>query len=494
VLVQRKLQNHINWPSGVKVCFIEDIIESNASSEMLPVKQKPSDLAYVIYTSGSTGLPKGVMIDHAAAWNTIQDINERFSATQDDSVFAISALNFDLSVYDIFGLLSVGGTVVMPHDDDLKEPSKWLEMLSRHPVTLWDSVPALMQMFCEYLSSDPSLSQHTDALSKIRLMLLSGDWIPLNLPEHIWSIFGRDTQVMSLGGATEGSIWSILYPIIRVDPSWKSVPYGRPMWNQKFFILDEDLNRVPIGSVGELYIGGKGVAKGYLNDPKRTANSFICHPILGEMLYKTGDTGRYRQDGNIEFLGRKDFQVKVHGFRIELGEIEAKLSEHPDVEKCMVIFDGQIVAYFVGKKEKIDVAWLEGHMRNLVSSYMLPSQYVQLESFPLSENGKVDRKALPKPSSAKSLEKRKPSDTLGCKIANIWQSLLQVKEIFLEDSFFDLGGHSLLATRLVAKLRSIFQIELSIRDVFQHPTLELFVQYFNGLLDNQVQVIEEGVL
>jgi amino acid adenylation domain-containing protein len=348
VLTQQKWQATLNWPTAQ--CLIIDTLDASLSLPALNSIQSLTDLAYVIYTSGSTGNPKGVMIDHRGAVNTILDINRRFNVTAKDRILALSALNFDLSVYDIFGLLAVGGSVVMPSPDGRRDPSHWESLLQEHKVTLWNTVPALMQMLVEYQSGQEQKSTtHTAAL---RLVLMSGDWIPLNLPDRIQAHY-PNAEIISLGGATEASIWSICFPVTHVDPSWTSIPYGKPMDNQTFHVLNEQLEPCPTWLPGQLYIGGIGVALGYWQDKEKTDASFFTHPRTGERLYKTGDLGRYLPDGNIEFLGREDFQVKIGGHRIELGEIETHLMEHDAVQKAIVSavgethYDKQLVAYII---------------------------------------------------------------------------------------------------------------------------------------------------
>ncbi|NES43190.1 non-ribosomal peptide synthetase, partial [Moorena sp. SIO2C4] len=331
--------------------IIDTPLEANVSS---------SDLAYVIFTSGSTGTPKGVMIDHRGAVNTIQDINQRFDVQPTDRMLAVSALNFDLSVYDIFGLLAAGGTLVMPTPEAAKDPVHWVELMTTHQVTLWNTVPALMQMLVEYLSEHPD--QVTEDL---RLALLSGDWIPLNLPTQIQSLWPQG-QVVSLGGATEASIWSVYYPITTVEPEWKSIPYGKPLVNQSLHVLNHNLDPCPNWVPGQLYIGGIGLAQGYWRDEQKTNASFILHPQTGERLYKTGDLARYLPDGNSEFLGREDFQVKISGYRIELGEIEATLLGHATVKETVVAAVGelqskQLVTYVVFHSESSDSATEDVH-------------------------------------------------------------------------------------------------------------------------------------
>ncbi|HEU4538637.1 MAG TPA: amino acid adenylation domain-containing protein, partial [Polyangiaceae bacterium] len=363
-------------------------------SERLDAVATPGDLAYVIYTSGSTGTPKGVAIEHASAVNTLLDINQRFGVGERDRVLALSSLSFDLSVYDLFGLLAAGGAVVLPNPEDAREPRHWLELAVRERVTFWDTVPALMEMFIGYARTRPEAD-----LSALRLVLMSGDWIPLSLPTDIHARL-PGAAIYSGGGATEASIWSILFPVERVDPAWESVPYGRPMANQRFYVLDEAFEPAPIGVPGALYIGGVGLAREYWRDPERTRASFVTHPRTGERLYRTGDLGRHRRGGVIEFLGRKDSQVKIRGYRIELGEIESVLAKHPGLEAAVVTAhappagpaarpDKRLVAYYVPRSpapaEQELVAWL----RAKLPEYMVPAAYVALERLPLSANGKV---------------------------------------------------------------------------------------------------------
>lgn len=288
------------------------------------------NLAYVIFTSGSTGVPKGVMIDHRAARNTVEDINRRFAVHADDRVLGVSDLSFDLSVYDIFGSLSAGAALVLPDPQRALEPDHWLDLMAGHGVTLWNSVPVLMRLLAERLRA----TGRRDAVAALRLALLSGDWIPLALPAELaaWST----AKLVSLGGATEAAVWSIAHDIGAARPGWTSVPYGKPLANQAFHVLDDELHDRPDWVAGELYIGGAGLARGYLDDSRKTGQRFIHHPRTGERLYRTGDLGRYREDGIIEFLGREDGQVKINGHRLELGEIETALRDCDGVKEAVV--------------------------------------------------------------------------------------------------------------------------------------------------------------
>ncbi len=328
VLTQSSVEKRTQWPNGLRKIAVDREVEDSAPS--LPAVS-PSSLAYVIYTSGSSGEPKGVMIDHRGAVNTIRDINRRFAVGPQDRVLALSALSFDLSIYDVFGILACGGAVVIPEPCRLRDPAHWLEKIRGSRVTIWNSVPALMQMLTEHLKGSAELLPEW-----FRLVLLSGDWIPVELPGTIRALAPKST-IISLGGATEASVWSILYPINAVDPAWKSIPYGMPMENQRIHVLDEMMEPCCEWTKGEIYIGGAGLALGYLGDPEKTASRFIRWDLGGERLYRTGDLGRFLPDGYVEFLGRSDAQVKIRGHRIELGEIEAGLLSHPQVKDAVAV-------------------------------------------------------------------------------------------------------------------------------------------------------------
>lgn len=331
------------------------LLNATAMSNPAPLQQE-TDLAYIIFTSGSTGTPKGVMIDHRGAVNTNGSINQMFDVSSTDRVLGLSSLSFDLSVYDIFGLLSTGGALVLPDAELAKDPAHWSQLMREHQVTVWNTVPALMQILVDYC-------EHTDpsAMAHVRQVMMSGDWIPLSLPDAIRSL-NADTEVTSLGGATEASIWSIYYPVEQVAPQWKSIPYGKPLANQTYHVLKPDLRPCPDWVPGELYIGGIGVAQGYWRDQEKTDSHFIIHPDTQERLYRTGDFGRYFADGNIEFLGREDNQVKVQGYRIELGDLDAALSRHPMIANSVTLAHGQnqqnkqLVSYVVLDQPEADPA------------------------------------------------------------------------------------------------------------------------------------------
>lgn len=439
----------------------------------------PDDLAYVLFTSGSTGTPKGVMIDHRGALNTVVDINRRFAVGPDDRVLALSSLSFDLSVHDIFGVLAAGGAVVVPRPSELREPRRWAELVGQHRVTLWNTVPALMSVLLDVVADDRARD-----LAPLRLVLLSGDWIPTTLPDRLRHLGHRPT-IVSLGGATEASIWSILHPIDAVDPAWTSIPYGRPMTNQTVHVLDPAMEARPEWVPGVLYIGGVGVARGYWRDPERSAAGFVVHPRTGERLYRTGDLGRFvpAPDGapTIEFLGREDLQVKVQGFRVELGEIDAALAQHPDVVSAVVEARGprhgekQLVAYVVLARDVPDVAErLRQHLRRKLPSYMVPAQVVVLPELPLTANGKLDRKALPDPQSAAPARAASGSPAGAvddvARIVALVAATLERVTVAADDNLFDLGATSIDLMRIVNQIERRLGARLPIDELFAAPS------------------------
>ncbi|MBD2040610.1 non-ribosomal peptide synthetase [Microcoleus sp. FACHB-672] len=494
VVTQSWLNTALEWPKNLQRICIEDNQAFGENLSLIPYAPaliSQENLAYVIYTSGSTGTPKGVTINHRGAVNTIFDINQRFNVGGNDRVFALSSLSFDLSVYDIFGTLAAGGTIVIPEAGKTQDPAYWAKLMQREKITIWNSVPALMQMMVDYASKTPEI------LASLRLVLLSGDWLPLNLPAQIQAAV-EGVEVISLGGATEASIWSILYPIKQVNPSWKSIPYGQAMKNQRFYVLNEALEPCPVWVPGQLYIAGIGLAQGYWRDEVKTAASFFTHPRTSEKFYRTGDLGRFLPDGNIEFLGRQDFQVKVGGYRIELGEIEAALGQHPDVREAVVTTFGEqqnkrLVAYIIPEPSSSisDVSSfkaLQSFLKEKLPEYMVPATFMLLDTLPLTSNGKVNRKALPAPNFVKSeLDENfvAPQTPVEERLARIWSELLSLEQIGIYDSFFELGGNSLMATQLLTKVREAFQVELPLRDLFE-------VQTISGLCEKISQAKKKG--
>lgn len=452
----------------------------------IAVISKPNDIAYIIYTSGSTGKPKGVVITQDAAANTICDIIDRFNIGGQDKILSISSLCFDLSVFDLFGALSTGASLVLINDiRDIKDLSR--ELIEKK-ITIWNSVPAIMDLVLNNLDNDYINYD-------LRLVMLSGDWIPLRLPDRIKYQFPT-SEVISLGGATEASIWSIYYPITQVKNEWKSIPYGKPLSNQKFYAMDENMKLCPVNTPGELFIGGKGVAKEYYNDEEKTKNSFINHSEVGR-IYKTGDYGVLHEDGNIEFLGRKDNQIKIRGFRIELSEIECRLLEidwiKDVVVNCSIEENREyICAYIISNdSNNEDFEGLREKLKDKLPEYMIPSYFIKLDSFPLNINGKVDRKKLPRPDlnelTAKS-DYIAPRNDIENKLVKIWQEVLGVNanSIGINDNFFNLGGDSVRIMKIQSKLDEYFPGKVEVADLFVNQTIASLAKYIGEEDENDI--------
>ncbi|MEM9291569.1 MAG: amino acid adenylation domain-containing protein [Acidobacteriota bacterium] len=417
------------------------------------------DLAYVIFTSGSTGEPKGVMVHHRPAVNLVHWVNSSFGVGSSDRVLFVTALTFDLSVYDIFGLLAAGGSIRVATEEELREPQHLVDALRAEPVTIWDSAPAALQQLTPLLPEPGTVDS-----AALRLVLLSGDWIPVAMPDRVRGAF-PGARLIAMGGATEATVWSNVYEVGEVDTEWSSIPYGRPIFNAQYYVLEAGLRPCPIGVAGDLYIAGSCLAAGYAEDPRLTAVKFLPDPWsrqLGGRLYATGDRARFGADGNIEFLGRLDAQVKVRGYRIELGEIESHLASHPAVADVVVLaredLPGrkQLVAYVVAESGAVvlDAAELSAHVAARVPTYMVPSHLVLLDRLPVTANGKLDRRALPAPEREESpptgRRSASPRNAIETTLVEVWSQLLQ-RPVGIHDRFLELGGDSVLAIQAVAR-------------------------------------------
>ncbi|MER7991174.1 amino acid adenylation domain-containing protein [Streptomyces noursei] len=435
----------------------------------------PDDLCYVIFTSGSTGRPKPIALRHRGVLNNLADLNSRYGVGAGDKVLALSSPSFDMSVYEMVGMTIAGGTVVLPDRERIKDPEHWAALLTEHGVTVWNSAPALLELLVAQAERDGAV-----AFPALRLAMLGGDWIPVTLPDRVRRV-APALRFIALGGATESSIHSTLYEVTRTDPAWTSIPYGRPMANQRTYILDPAGQPVPIGVPGDLHLAGTGLAQGYLNQPERTAERFLdwsYGPVSGERLYRTGDLARYRGDGQIELLGRLDFQVKVNGLRIELGEVESLLRNHPEVKDAVVaarpdaVGDRQLVGYVVPRDPNaLDAAELRDHLAAVLPAYMVPATTVVLDALPLSPNGKLDRTALPAPDQAHVQpvpDDDAPRGHWERRIAEVWQEGLGVERVGRDADFFALGGDSMKAVRSIAKIGA----PLKWADLYRHPVLK----------------------
>ncbi|HEX5760628.1 MAG TPA: non-ribosomal peptide synthase/polyketide synthase [Thermoanaerobaculia bacterium] len=494
----------------------------------------PDDLAYVIFTSGSTGTPKGVVVRHRPAVNLVHWVNQTFGVGPADRLLFITALSFDLSVYDIFGVLAAGASIRLATSEEVRDAEGLVRILRREPITFWDSAPAALQQCTTYFQEpasrfDRSIDSDTPHLASprftgggsplsggtpvpfaglgppaLRLVFLSGDWIPVSLPDRVRAAFPR-AWVIGLGGATEATVWSNVYPIGEVDPAWKSVPYGRPIENARYHVLDRRLEPCPIGVAGDLYIGGDCLSDGYADEPELTARKYLPDPFSGmpgARLYQTGDRARAFADGNLEFLGRSDTQVKVRGYRIELGEVEAALAAHPAVREAVVLTredavdparvesvrDQRLVAYLIPRDGvEADAAELRRHLRARLPEYMVPAAFVWRQSWPLSATGKLDRKALPPPERPAGTGSRQDAraavgarngrEDLEETIAAVWREVIGTEAVGRNDNFFDLGGHSLLMARVQARLGERLERSLPLVELFQHPTVAALAEH-----------------
>ncbi|MFJ3946406.1 amino acid adenylation domain-containing protein [Streptomyces griseoaurantiacus] len=463
-----------------------------------PLGTSPGALAYVIFTSGSTGEPKGVEIPHAAAWNTVADINARHGIGPDDRVLALSALDFDLSVYDVFGLLSAGGSLLVPAEDQRREPARWPGLVERYGVTVWNTVPALLDLL---LDADEQGPPGTEGLRGLRTALVSGDWIGLDLPGRLRARTARPCAFVAMGGATEAAIWSNTLTVTEVDPRWASVPYGRPLTGQHYRVVDPAGRDCPDWVPGELWIGGAGLARGYLGDPARTAEKFVVRD--GRRWYRTGDLGRFRGDGLLEFLGRLDTQLKIAGHRVEAGEIEAALESHPALARAAVVAVGERTAKRLAAfAVPLDIAEppavedLLGHLADRVPAYALPSRILLLPALPLTANGKVDRNALtdtagpgPAPAGAEP-----PRDGTETDLAALWREHLPEPVPDRHANFFTLGGDSLSALRLLTAIERRLGATVPVRRFFAAPTIAALAADITRTLAAHEAAYETGEL
>lgn len=457
--------------AGAGVTQVIDAIPDD--SELPPPAEVYSgdnrQLAYIIYTSGSTGAPKGVEVSHLAAKNTIDCLNGLCVSGAAMRTLAVSALGFDLSVFDIFAPLSVGGAVVCIDDDGWRDARQWVALIRRHRVTVLNCVPAIAAMTATGAAAD-------GATLPLRVLLLGGDWVPLDLADAVRAV-APGCRCLALGGTTETAIHSTLQAITTVPDDWRSVPYGYPLDNVRCRVVDAQGRDRCDWVSGELWIGGAGVALGYRGDPARTADRFVTYE--GERWYRTGDMARYRPDGTLEFLGRRDRQIKVRGYRIELGEIEAALLAWPPASAGVALLaeSGQLAAAVAVGDSGADLAALRQHLRETLPGEMVPEQLLLLPALPLSGNGKIDRAVLKAMLAADSADAVHEPAHPGVEqeVAALWQDLLG-QAVGRRDNFFSRGGDSLLATKAVADLRRRGYGAVTLSQLFAHPQLADFCQ------------------
>lgn len=485
----------------ILTCPDQQTLNSMKYSDTNLELQLSSDrLAYIIYTSGTTGCPKGVMVYHYSAINLIEWVNNTFQVNSNDKLLFVTSICFDLSVYDIFGSLVAGAEIVIMNEADVRDPKKIISVLSNKNITFWDSAPAVLSQLVPYFNETLDLHK-----SKLRLVFLSGDWIPLKLADMMQTYF-KNAQLVALGGATEATIWSNYYLVNEIRPDWISIPYGKPIQNSKYYILDNNKNICPINVEGDLYISGICLAKGYMNNPDLSKEKFIDNPFEEDpyhIMYCTGDRACYREDGNIEFLGRLDEQIKIRGFRIELAEIKNKLLEYRDVEDVIVTTtvvdeEKRIVAYIVPKESvRINPVDLRIYLRSKLPDYMIPSGFKLVKKIILSNNGKIDISAVQEIiESSISEDEYALNNELADKIEDIWSKVLNRTDININSNFFDLGGSSLLVSTVIYRIKDELDIDLEIKHIFIYQTLKELVNYieYRNPYDEFLNLGEEAAL
>jgi amino acid adenylation domain-containing protein len=451
---------------------------------------KAGQLAYMIYTSGSTGRPKGAMNTHEAILNRLQWMQDAYRLTPADRVLQKTPFSFDVSVWEFFWPLLTGATLVVARPGGHRDGAYLANLIAEEKITTTHFVPSMLQVFLEQDGLDVSCSS-------LKRVICSGEALPLELQRRFFYTMG--TELHNLYGPTEAAV-DVTYWACERNSPLNTVPIGRPISNIQIYILDAQLQPVPIGIPGELHIGGVGLARGYHNRPDLTAEKFIPDPYNtapGARLYKTGDLARFFPDGNVEYLGRLDSQVKIRGFRVELGEIEEALNQHPGVETSVVIAredtpgDKRLIAYVVSRNGAVNPSELRDTLRIKLPDYMVPAAFVPLEALPLSPNGKVDRKALPRPDFEAAADKSNfvaPSTPTEIVLAGIWCDVLGLKQIGIHDNFFDLGGHSILAVQITSKINRSLGSHLAIPVIFQNPTIGKLAAALEQ--DNQDQVAQ----
>jgi amino acid adenylation domain-containing protein/thioester reductase-like protein len=431
-----------------------------------------NNLAYVIYTSGSTGVPKGVQIPHRAVVNFINTMREKPGLNPDDLLLAVTTLSFDIAVLELFLPLTVGSRIEVVSREVASDGARLVEKLERSGATIMQATPATWRLMLE------AGWQKSESNENLKI-LCGGEALPRDLAEKLLE---RGSEVWNMYGPTETTVWST---ICQVESAEGSIPIGSPIGNTQVYVLDPQMEPVPAGVVGELYIGGYGVARGYRNRPELTAERFVSDPFQVDNnapLYKTGDLARFQPDGNLIFLGRSDHQVKVRGYRIELGEIEAALLKHPAIQEAAVIThadasgETRLVAHIVLNDQETEPAIneLRHRLRKSLPEYMVPTIFMTLDALPLTPNGKVDRKALPAPAADRpnlASEFVAPRNEKELKIADICTQILGLERVGIHDNFFDLGGNSLSATRLIFQVQEEFNVKLPLIKLFQNPTI-----------------------
>ncbi|WP_020479986.1 non-ribosomal peptide synthetase [Mastigocladopsis repens] len=483
LLTQQHLLENLPAHTAKVVCLDSNWeVIARASSENPICNLTPDNLAYVIYTSGSTGRPKGAMNTHRGICNRLLWMQSAYQLTAADRVLQKTPFSFDVSVWEFFWTLLTGARLVVAQPEGHRDPNYLVKLILQQQITTVHFVPSMLQVFLE--------TEGLETCKCLKRVIASGEALPVELQKRFFTRL--DAQLHNLYGPTEAAIDVTFWECVPENTHWQKVPIGRPIANTQIYLLDQHLYSVPLGVIGELYIGGVAVGRGYLNSPELTAEKFIPNHFSdepGARLYKTGDKARYLADGNIEFLGRIDDQVKIRGFRIELGEIEAAITQHPTVRECVVVVREDelaqkcLVAYVVLYSEQTLTSSELRHFLELkLPGYMVPSAFVMLQALPLTPNGKVNRRVLPAPENLRpELEVAyvMPQTEVERAIATVWQKALNLENIGIHDNFFELGGHSLLMVRVHRELREIFKTDLSLLNLFRYSTISSLAEFIS---------------
>ena len=470
LLTQSHVRARIPSPEHCPVLELDAATVADCPEHNPDVTLHPEHLAYIIYTSGSTGKPKGVMNRHGALHNRLMWMQEAFPIDSGDAVLQKTPFSFDVSVWEFFWPLMYGARLVIANPGDHRDAGRLIGLICQHNVTLLHFVPSMLRAFMA--------DAQVVACTNLKSIICSGEALQ---PEMQQAVFGRlpAVELHNLYGPTEAAI-DVTHWACRPESS-SNIPIGRPISGTQTYILDNNLNPVPSGVAGELYLGGVGLARGYLNRPGLTAERFVTDPFSqpGERLYRTGDLARWRRDGQIEYLGRLDHQVKMRGFRIELGEIEAQLLQQPEIREAVVSVhsagqDARLVAHVALQSgvTALDTAALNESLRKTLPDYMLPSLIMVLDHLPLNANGKIDRNRLPAPAFTSADNDAPPQGETEQRLAGIWQEVLGIDRVGRNDHFFKLGGHSLMILQVQQRLQSTHPVSLSLRLLFEHPVLK----------------------
>ena len=484
ILLSNKEFDSIDTLVGTEKIFLEDESLYTGDNFNLNCKVDTEGIAYIIYTSGSTGRPKGTMIKHHSLINRLNWMQKQYPIGSNDTILQKTTFTFDVSVWEMFWWGMQGARVCFLESGAEKDPGKIVAAIEKNNINTIHFVPSMLSVFLEYLKDTGEAGR----VLCLKQVFASGEALTPTQVGLFNSIMGNNgTKLTNLYGPTEATI-DVSYFDCDIDTCANSVPIGKPIDNIQLYVTDRELNLQPVGVPGELCIAGAGLAEGYLNRPDLTQEKFVDNPFkLGEKLYRTGDLVKWREDGNIEYLGRMDFQVKIRGLRIELGEIENAILLHADIKECVVKAwekkpgDLHLVAYIVYDKEKsMEALVVQRFLEKTLPEYMIPRIYVFLEAMPLSLNGKVDRKALPKPVLEKRIEYAAPRNNLESIITKIWKDELGLDNIGINDNFFEVGGHSLLLTRVHSRLNKQFERDFPLIDLFTHSTISSLAKYIAG--------------